>query len=241
MTSQFLPVFRNNADYEIEELNVQGSVAHSFDELCDHSQLFRIRGIAEMLMTADARSFRKNLHLSAGCFARGLRNMALSSVIVSKSLPFLDAIAVQDLQLSSSIAKILKEGNLAADYEYPEDYYYYQYLVAHVLQEGGSTAACFARWAEEYGNEDDPRFMVVQAFEKDDEESFHSAFDMLLQHRRDYCLHMRENEALGPEWLETEGRVFIEGIVWAVLAKERNYNMEKDYLFVPSIVFDAMH
>lgn len=242
MTSQFLPLYRNNAKSELDELGADTGTRIDYAELLRRCQLYRIAGIAELLMSADTAAFRDGLLKSAENFAAGLSRVVPADIIVSRAAPLMDALAVGHADVARRIARHLAGKVWRTDYEYRDDHFYFQCLASLALGDSAGAEQHLVEWVADCADEDAGRHALMQALLAQDsgDDVFADALDLLLSQRRSYCRAMREAEAVPLEILDTEGRIFVEGMMWVVLAHQYGFATEPDYLFVPSLVFDSV-
>jgi hypothetical protein len=106
MTSEFLPVFVQNAVEENEELLPDVVAGRAdFQTILEFCQNFRMAGIGALFLGSAPKVFRQLLHHSGRAYAHFLTHADKGSTLTSKALPFFDAVASGDFDGASLIAR----------------------------------------------------------------------------------------------------------------------------------------
>ncbi|MFL5348292.1 MAG: Imm49 family immunity protein [Hyalangium sp.] len=237
MTSQFLPVFVNNALAENEELLPEVLSARcELGTVLTFCRNFRIAGIGELFLTATPRTFHRRLHQSSRAFAHFLSRADDARKRTSKALPFFDAIAAGDLDGAALIARDSRR-TWAQGEEYEEDFLFVEFLMQHFFLRASAadSQALLTRYAKALQDAEDIRLELCQALLAKDEEAFNPALERFLSERQDHYEKLAEEGSVADEVRFTEGMLSVEGLALVRLAEAQGLTTEEDYLQVPSI------
>ncbi|MBZ4415082.1 Imm49 family immunity protein [Myxococcus sp. RHSTA-1-4] len=236
MTSQFLPVFVQNALEDNEELLpdvVEGRA--DFSAILEFCQNFRTAGIGALFLGSAPKVFRQMLHHSGRAYAHFLGYADPRTTLTSKALPFFDAVASGDFDGAALIARSSRR-SWAQGEEYEEDFLFAEFLMQQLFL--GATPRAGADMLERYeaalqGSEDS-RLAVCKALLDDDADGFNASLALFLSERGDLMAELNESGALMEEESATEGNLCVEGLALVRLAEHKGLETERDYLHVPS-------
>lgn len=237
MTSEYLPVFVQNALEENEELlpTIRGGKLRQQDIL-SFCQNFRIAGTGGLLLGAKPESFRWNLHQSGRAYVHFLKGTAPEATLTSKALPFFDAIAAGDFEGAEEIARHSRR-TWAQGEEYEEDFLFVDFCMQHFFL-GTPPQACerlLARYETALQGTEDFRLDVCKALLVADSQAFREALGRFLTARSDNFDVLERNESAAPELLATERHLSIEGLALVRLAERKGMETDEDYANIPSI------
>jgi hypothetical protein len=238
MTSEFLPVFVNNALAENEDLLPEVHSARCpLGTVLTFCRNFRIAGIGDLFLTATPRTLHKRLHQSSRAFVHFLSRADASLQRTSQALPFFDAIAGGDIEGAALIAHDARH-TWAQGEEYEEDFLFVEVLMQHFFLRASpaDTQALLARYAKALQDAEDIRLELCRALLEKDEEAFGQALQQFLSERHDHYELLAEKESVAEEVRFTEGLLSVEGLALVRLAEAQGLATEEDYLHIPSIV-----
>jgi hypothetical protein len=198
----------------------------------------RVAGCFSVLINADAPMFAECLDVSARAFLHHLPHIARDARVVSRALPFLDALACGDFVCASLIARLL-DAPWQRSYEYEEDHAYYRFLFAWVAQPTAAEAECSAildDYVRIVEGQPDERLGVARALMTRDADAFDAALRALIQaHKRHYA-KMQSGSGIPEAQLLSEGKIFVEGLALIRLAERAGIQVPDDYLYIPSLL-----
>jgi len=237
MSSRFLTVLIDEASFSLAELaprlrTRQANRVHAL-ELC---RQFRRRGIASLLLRGEARSLHRDLQRSGAAYAEYLTWASDEHKASSKASPFFDAVACGDGTAAALIAsRTAVDPKL--DEEYEDDFIYMRWLMGrfYLRQQDASLDMMLGRYEVLLDGAEDARALICQALRRGDSEKFDTALQTLIQQREDdYASGIEADQILEEEWA-TEGKVFVEGLALLRLAAQLGLEIQRDYLFIPSL------
>jgi hypothetical protein len=237
MSSRYLAVIIENASYVLTR-SVPLLLAPNVDR---HRALafctqYRRRGIALMLQKGGAAGLHRDLQRSGAAYAAFLNRAEEVDKTASKAAPFFDAVACGDFSTARSIADRVA-GSVHTDQEYEDDFLYIRWLMGRFVLGWDSAvlAALLTRYEALLDGAADARLLICQAFERSNAALFDSALLTLIEMRADdYARGIEAEQIVEEEWA-TEGKVFVEAVALARFAASLGFNLESDYMFVPSL------
>ncbi|WP_236069332.1 Imm49 family immunity protein [Citreicoccus inhibens] len=205
-------------------------------EALQFSQNFRIAGIGSLLMSGTATRFHECLHASARAFAYFLRSAPDSQKLTSRSAPFFDAVACEDIEAARELARHSPRCPDRAR-EYEEDFLFVRFLMDFFFQ--GMSVNEGLNLLEHYETilegTQDIRLTVCRAFLASDSAGFDEALSNMMEERNMRVQKMRDQEAAAEESLSTEGYLSVEGVALVRLALSRGLTPSGHYLSVPTV------
>ncbi|WP_158501648.1 Imm49 family immunity protein [Vitiosangium sp. GDMCC 1.1324] len=237
MTSEFLPVFVQNALEDNEEL-LPGVVAGraDFQTILTFCQNFRTAGIGALFLGSSPKVFRQMLHHSGRAYAYFLGYADVKAVLTSKALPFFDAVAAGDFEGAGVIARRSRH-SWAQGEEYEEDFLFTELLMHQFFLDALPRAGeeMLERYEAALQGSDDSRLPVCRALLGSNAEAFNESLALFLSERSDQLAELDAGGALMEEELSTEGNLSVEGLALVRLAERKRLETERDYLHVPSV------
>lgn len=236
MSSQFLPVFHDNAVQTLFEcLPMVDNQQVPLSELNMFCQQYRIKGICSLLMTMDLDGLRQDLYRSGRCFLYGLNKLPKDKRTISKLNPFFDAIACYDFAGAKQITELArKTPNLNVEYE--EDFLYFYFLMQMFFLNGEQSE--LEKILSDYQalNEGEPRFAICKALYEKNDSDFQKAMEaLIIDYEKKFQL-LAERGIIPEEELATEGQIFIEGWVLLIMAEKRGLISMINYRYIPSVL-----
>jgi hypothetical protein len=232
-----LDVFGDNAAYSMREatpLLLGGRV--SWGATLDFCDSARTRGIAALLLDADAAALHRELCRSGRAMLHALPRIDPREQVTSKLRPFFDALAAGDTSCAQGLASGAR-GAWNAEEEYEDDFLYVHFLMQR-LSLGADARACdaiVARWEAVLDGAADPRLGVAKSIARGDGAAFAEALEGLLAHERARYAKLRRRAALADETDATEARVSIEGIALTRVGRALGFTLPDDSWGVPSV------
>ncbi|MCB9881260.1 MAG: immunity 49 family protein [Planctomycetes bacterium] len=236
MTTHLLPLHRDNALMEVEELlpeAIRGDL--DLKRLLFLCEQYRIAAICDLFLMDDAARPLRWLHASGCAFVHGLRWIRERGmdVPISRCVPLLDAILCRDAQTAKAISELLTSCGFLPDLEYEEDHLYHRWIQGTVSDmpqpERDGLVERLAALAE-----DDPRVELCRALDGRNVEGFDQALDLMIdEHARRYR-QLAEDERIAPEAAASLGQFFHEGAALIQLARTLGMTTQDDYRLVPS-------
>jgi hypothetical protein len=202
----------------------------------DFSTACRERGIAALLLDADATTLHRELCRSGRALTHALPRIAPNEQTTSKARGFYDALAAGDLACAQRISAIAR-GSWNPDNEYEEDFLFLRLLMSRLFLDA-SDAACaefFARWETVIGPVDDVRLPLARALVTRDGAAYGQALDLVLASERRSAAARRARGSLSTATDATEARVSIEGIALTRVGRALGFTLPDDSWGVPSI------
>lgn len=237
MTSQFLPVFKSNAVFELAEMLpaiVDGDA--DFLTVIHFCRNYRIKGICTLFMDGVPKGLHLDLHKSGRAFLYSLKNMKDADKVTSKGQPFFDAIASNDLECAREIAKHsrLTWNN---EEEYEDDFLYVFFLMKHFFLGGTDTEneSIIQRYDQLLAGETDVQFDLCRAFFCKDNALFEKTLDQFLIERKKRFKKLVSTDSIPEEVAATEGNFCCEGLALVKLAETKGFKTQNKYLFIPSV------
>jgi hypothetical protein len=241
MYSQYLPVFKENAEGDIAELlpkAVQGKLGRR--DTLFFCQIHRIAGIASLLLEGDVEGFLRHLQQSGRAFLDFLKHEADERKVTNQAAPFLDAIAALDLACAREIAQYARS-TWNPQEEYEDDFLYVYFLMSQFFLNGTQAEgqALLNRYEALLAGDDDSRYQLCQAFFKNDAPGFEAAMRSLLEHEKERFGKLIRSEVIAQESAATEAKLNVEGLALLRLAQQRGFPTQNNYLFIPSLARKA--
>ncbi|MCY1078314.1 Imm49 family immunity protein [Archangium lansingense] len=222
MSNKFLPVYGSNARYrnqqQLPQLLQGGGSPGEVLEFCGNQRLL---GVVALLLLGDTETFQSRLYRSGRAFlALALQVGVTPPVALSRSAPFLDALAARDVQGAREIATLatrVRQANL----EYEEDFLYFCFLMEHCLlgQPEAEARASLDRFEAVLEGSEEPRLDVARALLARDERGFEDALRSMVSARARKYAGLRERGSLSQERWATDAKVCVEGLALLVLAE----------------------
>jgi hypothetical protein len=235
MTSEFLPVYRDNLREMIEEFVpfVRRGKA-TFAQLRAHCDYYRALGIAEVLLDGDDDAFRTALAKSGQMAAAGLPHVPPATIVASQATAVFDALVVGDTAAAAAIAALLPS-TPDLDLEYPEDFYFLKFILGHFLHAADHQAQLTAMQAALAGAED-AKYAACAALVARDHQAFAESLNKVLaDHARRYQL-LVSSGSIADELAATLPYISIDGIVLLRYADSLGLPTLSEYPLVPSSV-----
>jgi hypothetical protein len=238
MSSRFLQVFIDNASYAVADM-MPLVKAHALDlhGMLDFCTQYRRRGIAHLLKSGRADLLWQDLQRSGSAFAAYLERADDSRKIASKASPFFDAVASGDVQTANKIAQSSATA-WVPDEEYEDDFLYIRILMSRFCLNAGQDVLgdMLNRYEVLLDGANDPRFVICQAYMEGRPKRFDAALEDLIAVRaEDYASGIEAEDVVEEDWA-TEGNIFIEGMALVRFAGSLGFQVQKEYLFIPSTV-----
>jgi len=238
MGSEFLSIYRENAVDLLQEalpFVLSGEIGYAaLLDVCGH---YRVKAAVHMLLDADSRRFHVDLSKSARTFLFGLDRIPVEEVVVSRALPFFDALACRDMDTAKAIAERFPD-HPDPKREYEEDFTFVTYLARRVRGNISPEEAddLLDGWMSAAEGVPGVRYEVCAGLAHGDARSFASAFAGYLdEYRERYALGLERGQI--PEDLgNTVGNLCIEGLALLRLAEDSGLPTEREYDLIPSLV-----
>lgn len=236
MISDLLPGYviaaLEEAEEELRALQAKAQPLRALNSLSDH---FRIAGIGELFIKGRSQPLRRRLHQSARAFAFGLSRLPELERLGSKMKPFFDAIAADDLDAATDIARLSRR-TWAKGKEYEEDFLFVEVIMQRFFLDSKiDAAALLARWRTALADTEDMRLPVVRALIQEDAESFGSALSQYLAERARTLDDRTANRSVPGDRLATEWHFCVEGVAFAKLARRAGLEIASQYRHVPAV------
>lgn len=237
MTSEFLPVFVENAIGENDEL-VQAVARRDAtqEEVLAFCRNYRIAGIGDLFLTATPDALHRRLSQSGRAYAAWLAATPGSPQAPSLALPLFDAIGAADQDAAMAIARAAPRA-WAHGEEYEEDFLFVE-LVMQRFVLGAPAAeieALLTRWETALQGSEDARLDACRALHRGDAQAFDAGLRALLQQRTDDFEERIDAGGVPPEVEFTEALFSVEGLALLRIAEALKLPTDEDYPQVPSI------
>lgn len=239
--SEFLPVYLENAlemnDEILPRLLGGPPPLQALLTFCGN---FRVVGIGFLFLSGTADEFRRRLQQSAQAFAHFLPLMNEDARRCSQSLPFLDAVAIGDIEAAAEIARHQRR-TWAKGEEYEEDFLFYHYFMQRFFSDTSEDlcASLLDRWETALQGSEDPRLGVCRALQTHDADSFDAGMEAFLAERRAKYERLIDRELISKPEQDTEAKFSVEGLALVRLAEQLGLPTKEDYPGVPSISRDS--
>jgi hypothetical protein len=238
MSSRFLNVYIEEASFALAEMTPRLRARQvNRQQALEVCRQYRRRGIASLLLRAEAHTFHRDLQRSGAAYAAFLDWVAMGSRTVSKATPFFDAVASGDTAVATLIAeRTATDPGLEEEYE--DDFLYFRWLMGrfYLRQDSGSLDSLLNRYETLLDGAEDVRWLICKALQSGDPQKFDAALQTLISQREaDYADGMEADDFLEEEWA-TEGYIFVEGLALLRLALQLGFALQREYLFIPSQV-----
>ncbi len=135
MSTHFLPIFLDNAEYALRDLvtRVTALGADSSASL-EVAKLYRIKGISDLFMWGLPDICLDSFHRGGRAYKSWLAQAAEQDKATALGFPFFDAVACGDFDGATAIAT-LSRSTWNQDEEYEEDFLYMHYLAFLLVDE----------------------------------------------------------------------------------------------------------
>jgi hypothetical protein len=240
MTSEYLPVFVQNALEENEELLKDVVTGRAgFKTVLSFCQNFRTAGIGALFLGTAPKVFRQMLHHSGRAYAHFLRKAGATVAqvtLTSRAAPFFDAVAAGDMDGAELVACHSRR-TWGQGEEYEEDFLFVELLMQRFFlrAQPHAVAALLRRYEAALQGAEDVRLPVCKALLDGDGEGFNETLASYLSERDDDLVDLNESGALMEEDVATEGQLSITGLALVRFAEREGLEPEKDYRHVPSV------
>ena len=237
MSSKFLPAFIEGA----RSLNaglaprVRERKAAP-NEVLDFCRNHRVGAIGMLLLLGDADAFRLHLYKSGRACLHFLEGVTESPFVLSRTVPFFDALAAGDFEGARGIARRSRR-TWARGVEYEEDFLYMDFLMGHFFRELTGTAAeeLLQRYEQALQGTEDVRLETCRALLARRGDSFDAALEQMMTGRGARQARLRAKGSISEESWATECQVSIEGLALVALAERAGLEVRQNQLFVPSL------
>jgi hypothetical protein len=242
VSSHQLPVFRANADDEAEALEALLTSGGEPKDLCELGRCLRVSAIASLLASADTEEFRTRLAHGVRIWRNVIEVRGVTGLVLSRCTGLFDALAVADWDAARALAVALAGLEWQPNAEYEESYLYTKVIVSRLAAgEAGAAerSSLLERYRELESDAVDWRLELLTALEARTAPEFEAALEGLMLAERDDFEYLRDKDALPEAELATLGCVSIEGIALWRLGARAGFELQDDYLFIPSLALDA--
>jgi hypothetical protein len=236
-----IEIARENAKHSLQEdLLASARISHRAPVLlCDIASRFHTLGIVAMLGDGDPLEYARLLAL-AGQTDAHCRSLDLSSEprirMVSRFLPFADALAAGDLDTARAIARLCPEAH-EEGFEYEDDFLRYRFM--HLLLTASDNESVLSRllnrWKEVAEGNPSPHWALSRAILSRDPIAFEAAMADVLAARRENRAKWRKTPNYRVELDATEGSLFVLGLAYLRLADLRDMPTLDEYEGMPSM------
>lgn len=236
MASQFLPVYRENARYYIEEfLDGLKSLKPSWDSAQEISKLYRTLAISSLFLDDDERAFFTNLSNSAYAFLYVGEKLKPQGFVVSKNGAFFDAVACRNDEAARRIARLCPVKH-SPDFEYEDDFIFVSFLMKKYCLDAApkELATMMARYEELLNGDHDPHFELCKALEGSDVELFNKSLGELIEKREAYYRKLTDDESISPEDAAIEAKLYVDGLALLNLAEKSGMDIREEYSYIPN-------
>jgi hypothetical protein len=233
----FLPIIRSNTELDLIERIpgfIQGPTLEKVLSIC---HLYRVRGIASLLLNAETEQFHGDLRRSGRAFLHFLQVAGGSEKLTSHADPFFDAIASEDFECMREIAKRSQLPHKAGE-EFEDDYLYIRVLVKLILPD-----VSFAErhegvehYRQRANPTTDPRVGLCVALTDGEAASFEEGLEKFLNHRKKRLEKLAAVDAMTLEDSATESAISCEALALVKLAEMRGIRIQEEYLYIPSLI-----
>ncbi len=238
MTSRLLPLIAANA-----LVDLHGGLADvmerriSFERMLTFCRNYRRRGICHFFLQGRPTGLLQDLQRSAAAFAHYLTGAPDSDKATGKFAPFFDAIACGDVGTAARISNVSRR-DWNRDEEYEEDFLYVAFLMGRLFPDRERAAAgILAEYERVLDGAEDARFTICRSLLTSSGKDFEEGLQALLVDRREYYRDgIKREDILEEEWA-TEGQLFVEGVALVRLAMTAGLDVQRNFLFIPSLVF----
>ena len=236
MTSRFLPVFRENADVEIEALAPLVAVDPTRKQVEQLCRDYRRRGICGLFLEGLPRLLHADLQRSGTAWLHFLRSAPDAAKVTAPGDGFFAAAACLDTTAAGEIARqspaAWREGE-----EPEDDFLYVRFLMqrAFLGASCAETTTALERYETVLAGAPDLRFELCRALADGDAERFDESLGGLVAERELYYREGAASEDILEEEWATDGQLFVEGLALVAIAERLGLPTAEDYLFIPSI------
>lgn len=237
MTSEFLPVIRENAILTLQEM-LPRLLPGPADRgtVLFFCQCYRQAGIANFLTYGTTAELFSALHRSGRAFAAFLSAASDDVKLTSQAAPFFDAVASGDDQAAADIASRSRP-TWNADAEYEDDFLYVRFLMMMFYLSAGQPelAAILQRYEQVLDGEPDLRWEICRALLADDTPALDTA---LLELSGEVSRQVQAKIQAGvvtDGFADTERYIWVEGLALIRLARSKGLVVAKDYPLAPSL------
>jgi hypothetical protein len=232
------PLHRNEAYEDFCLLRAEFEIERPhYRHLLRMCRSIRVAGCFALLIDADALLFSQSLQVSGRCFAHFLGLVSDGVPVVSRAVPFLDALACGDFDTARAISQSITAVWMP-ELEYREDFLFFQFLFECLFRarDEDRCRELLSEYEQVLQGNADGRLNVARALLERDAAAFGEALQQLTQQHRDYHARMRASGGLPEGQLLSEGKVFIEGLALVRVAESRGLACDDEYPLIPSLI-----
>lgn len=231
----------------INSMSNPRNTARMLGKLCEKAtETYRTLAICRLLCEADCDGFYHDLFRSAKTMEYYLHRCRLEGhvdffSVSSRNDAFFDAIAANAFDVARSIT-LLSTDVWFQDDEYEDDFYYTQFFhqwTSVGTVSNGESERILERFEKALEGIASPRYTICNAFFMRNEQSFHEAFDQLIEERTK-ILALNKEHSMMEDSHTVNNFIFIEGLAILRLAGQVGFKTETEYSFCPSLARVSM-
>jgi len=210
------------------------------------SSAYRRFAIIGYFLSCSLNSLSENFLRSVQVYFELFQVAQTPKLVLSEAYALFDSLAAKDFKSAEKLAKRLSSLSFNADREYVEDYTYFTFLLAYLLDRDNEEVlmqklAGFESVLEEGSS----RYDYCAALIDRDADRVSEALCDLAQNHREKYIYLAEQGAVKEEEWVANGQFFVEGVALKVLAENAGINIvEKNIPGIPldtqSILFVAL-
>ena len=201
----------------------------------DFCEAWRRLAVSTLLQRGTPDDFFANLFRSGRAWLWYLERMASApDDLTSQALPFLDALACNDLDGARGIAQRSRKAHQTDD-EYEEDFLYLRFLMDLLTGPDEALPPLLARYEKVLDGNEDFRLGVCQALLARDGGALDEALDAVMAEKKARAERLLAKDALDPDDAATTERVSIEGLAVVRLAALRGMKLRKAHPLIPPV------
>ncbi|NVJ23728.1 immunity 49 family protein [Myxococcus sp. AM011] len=208
----------------------------SQDQVRGFCTLFRRIGVARLLSSGLPEAFFENLAKSAHAFLYFLEGADDRAKVTSKSEPYFDAIACDDLTTAKSIARHSRQTWHPGE-EYEDDFLYMSFLMQRFSlgMPRESLEEVLTRYVAVLQGAEDFRLDLCRALLHAEQGPFDEALSRVVEDRERDLRKKIEGERLSPDEVSTTARLWVELLALLRFAQVAGLSVEDHYVLAPSI------
>ncbi|MCY1078905.1 Imm49 family immunity protein [Archangium lansingense] len=202
--------------------------------MLDFCAAWRRLAVSKLLLRGTPDDFLGDLYKSGRAWLWYLEHTPSPDDVTSQTLPYLDALASNDLDGARGIA-LRSQKTHQADDEYEEDFLYMRFLMNLLARPDDAPLPLLARYEKLLEGNEDFRFDACRALLAGDGEALDAALDALMMEKKSRAERLLAKDALDPDEASTTERVSIEGLALVRLATLRGVKVRQIHPLIPPV------
>lgn len=202
--------------------------------MTDFCAAWRRLAVSKLLLRGTPDDFFADLYKSGRAWLWYLERNPTPDDLTSQALPYLDALASNDLDGARGIAQRSRKAHQADD-EYEEDFLYMRFLMDLITGPDVALPPLLARYEQVLEGNEDFRLDACRALLAGDGVALDAALDAVMTEKKARAERLLAKDALNPDAAATTERVSVEGLALVRLATLRGVKVRQVHPLIPPV------